>query len=785
MAALLVLVTLALYWPVTGHDFVNLDDPEYVTANVHVQGGLTWESVEWACSNTVCCNWHPLTVWSHMLDCQLFGLKPWGHHLTSVLLHALNAALVFALLQLMTGSTWRSMAVAALFALHPLRVESVAWVAERKDVLSAFFGLLALMAYARYAQNGRQKSEVRSQTPAVPNTQHATRNTQHASSFFLLSLSFFALGLMSKPMLVTLPFVMLLLDYWPLRRMEKVEVRGQRSEVGSRSSRFTFHVSLLLEKLPFFILAALGSIVTMVVQRRAMTAVESLPLDARAGNALISYGRYLGKLLWPTDLAVYYPHPGHWPLDQVMLAGGAILGLSVLIWVTRRRHPYLLVGWLWFVGTLVPVIGLVQVGAQAMADRYTYLPSLGGLIMAVWGVSALTQRWRYQALALSVAGGAAVLLCLVLTRQQAGCWKESETLFRHALAVTKDNWLAHINLGIALHNKGQLDQALSHFQEAARLKPNHADVYSNLGVALDDNGQTDEAIRQFEKAIQLRPNHADARYNLGNALAKQGHADEAIRQFQEALRLKPDKADAHNNLGLALARQGQTDAAIRQFQEALRLNPGHADAHLNLGNALAAKGQTDTAIQQFQETLRLKPDYAQARYNLGIILSMKGQTDGAISQFQEAVRLQPAYPEALSGLAGALDGQGKYAEAVRSYQASLKALPDQAGVLNNFAWLLATCPDAASRNGPEAVRLATRACELTGYGQPLLIGTLAAAQAEAGDFHAAVATAERAAALADTLHLERVAAKNRELIQLYRQGRPFHERRETTTDGHR
>ena len=823
IAGLLALVTLALYWPVTGHDFVNLDDPEYVTANIHVQGGLNWESVKWACANTVCCNWHPLTVWSHMLDCQLFGLKPWGHHLTSVLLHALNAALVFALLQLMTGATWRSLAVAALFALHPLRVESVAWVAERKDLLSGFFGLLSLIAYARYAQGRgrrrrRQKSETRNPKPEG-NPKSETRSPKPegtaqavvpgsafdvgcsmfdvrvpSSIFYLLSLCFFALGLMSKPMLVTWPFVMLLLDYWPLGRMQNAECRMQNPEAPDtqhvsrftfHASRFTPHASLLLEKLPFFILAALGSFVTMIVQRGAMTAVESLSLEARAGNALISYGRYLGKLFWPMDLAVYYPHPGHWPLGLVMLAGGALLGLSVLVWVQRRRSPWLLVGWLWFVGTLVPVIGLVQVGAQAMADRYTYLPSIGLLVLAVWGAGELTRRWPYQALALWTAGGMAVLFCLVLARQQIGCWRESETLFRQALAVTEDNWFAHINLGIALHHKGQLDPALSHFQEAARLKPNHADVYSNLGVALDDKGQTDEAIRQFEKAIQLRPNHADAHYNLGNALAKQGHADDAIRQFQETLRLKPDKADARNNLGLALARQGQTDAAIRQFQEVLRLNPGHVEAHLNLGNALAAKGQTDAAIQQLQETLRLKPDYAQAHYNLGVILSMKGQMDAALSQFQEAVRLQPGNPEALSSLAGAFDGQGRYADAVRLYQASLNSLPNQVGVLNNLAWLLATCPDAAARNGPEAVRLATRACELTQYAQPLLIGTLGAAQAEAGDFLAAIATADRAAALASTLHLERVAARNRELLQLYRQNQPFHEKREATADGHR
>jgi tetratricopeptide (TPR) repeat protein len=806
IAGLLALVTIAAYWPSTGDDFVNLDDPDYVTSNIHVQAGLTWESVKWACSSLVCCNWHPLTVWSHMLDCQLFGLKPWGHHLTSVLLHAVNAALVFGLLQLMTGATWRSLTVAALFGLHPLRVESVAWVAERKDLLSGFFGLLTLIAYARYADGRRQNAErgnLLSESVArraVPGSTFDVRRSVFAVRpspplspaagrfWYWTAVLLFALGLMSKPMLVTWPFVMLLLDYWPLARLQ----------LKTKNSKSRTLTALLLEKLPFFILSALSCVVTMVVQRRAMTAVEGLPVAARAGNAVISYRRYLGKLFHPTALAVHYPHPGHWPLAQVMLAGGAILGLSVLIWMQRRRFPYLLVGWLWFVGTLVPVIGLVQVGAQAMADRYTYLPSLGVIVLAVWGISDLARGWRQRGFVLSAASGAAILFCLVSTREQLGYWKESETLFRHALAVTRENWLAHINLGIALHDNGQLDAALSQLQEAVRLKPNHADACSNLGVALDEKGQTDEAIRQLQKAIRLRPDHVDAHYNLGNALAKQGQTDEAIRQFQEALHLKPDSPNIHNNLGLALARQRQTDEAIRQFQEALRLQPGHANAHLNLGNALAGKGQWDAAISQFQEVVRLEPNYAQAHYNLGVVLSRKGQLDEAIRQFKEAVRLKPDFaeaqnnlryllgehPEGLAATAASLDSQGQYADAIRLYQAALKTQPDQAGILNNLAWLLATCPDPAFRNGPEAVRLATRACELSGYTKPQLIGTLAAAQAEAGDFPAAIAAAERAAALATTLGQEKVAVKNQELLQLYRQGQPFHQT-QLTTDGHK
>jgi tetratricopeptide (TPR) repeat protein len=586
-------------------------------------------------------------------------------------------------------------------------------------------------------------------------------------------------------MLVTLPFVLLLLDYWPLGRIAECGMQSANSRLTPHASRLTFHVSrtallpLLLEKLPFFALSALSSVVTFLVQKHggAVEAIERLPLGARSGNALISYCRYLGKLFWPTDLAVFYPHPGYWPPEKVLLAGGLILGISVLLVLQWRRSPFLLMGWLWFVGTLVPAIGLVQVGSHAMADRYTYLPSLGVLVLAIWGAYELTRRWRYSVPELTVAGGAAIVLCLALTRQQLGYWKDSETLFRHALAVTENNRLARINLGAALVTNGQIDEAITHFQEAIRLRPGGADGHNNLGVALGHKGQTDEAIRQYQEAIRLKPAYAEACYNLGNALLMKGQIDQAIRQFQEALRLKAEYAEAHNNLGVARLAKGQPDEAISQCQQALRLIPGYPEARFNLGNALLMKGQIDQAISQYQQAIRLKPDYAEAHYNLGNALLTKGQIDETIRQYQEAIRLKPDYAEALGTLAGTLDGQGKYEEAIRFYLAALKAKPDQDGILNNLAWLLASCPDAAFRNGPEAVRLATRACELTGYAKPLVIGTLAAAQAEAGDFPAAIATAERAAALATTLRLEAVAAKNRELIQLYRQRQPFHEKK--------
>jgi protein O-mannosyl-transferase len=593
MGVLLVLGTTALYWPATRCEFINLDDPIHVTGNVQVQKGLTLQSIKWAFSSPLHTFWQPLTALSHMLDCQLYGLNPWGHHLTNVLLHALNAGLVFALLQAMTGATWRSLWVAALFTVHPLRVESVAWVTERKDMLSGCFGLLALIAYARYAQIAvisDQWSVISNQSSGPSAPGHGLRNrdyrlliTDHRLLLYLLSLFFLTLGLMSKPMLVTWPCVMLLLDYWPLRRMDFSSVPALRSTL----------FRLVREKIPFFVLAALGTGITMVVQHRggalaeALAQGESLPFGARVGNALVSYCRYLGKIFWPADMVVLYLHPGQWPLGKLLLAGGLILGISVLVWVRRRRHPYWLMGWLWYCGTLVPVSQVIQTGVHAMADRYTYLPSVGVLILIVWGAGELTRRWRHQMLTLSMAGGAAIVLCLALTRLQIGYWMDSEALFRHALKVTENNYLAHRNLGMALYDKGQIDEAFSRFKEVVRLKPDSYDAHNNLGLAFYRKGQTDEAIRQFQEALRLDPYWADTHYNLGVAFYLQGRTEEAIRQFQETIRLREDHAEAHHNLGVILGLRGQTEEAIRQFQEALRLKPDYADARRNLDLLLA------------------------------------------------------------------------------------------------------------------------------------------------------------------------------------------------------
>jgi Flp pilus assembly protein TadD len=589
LAVLLVLGTMALYWPATRCNFINLDDPIHVTGNVQVQKGLTWQSIKWAFSSPLHTFWQPLTALSHMLDCQLFGLNPWGHHLTNVLLHALNAGLVFALLQTMTGAMWRSLWVTALFTVHPLRVESVAWVTERKDMLSGCFGLLALIAYARYAQNSAVSSQqsVGSRQWSVVRAPWSLSHLP-TSFFYLLSLFFLSLGLMSKPMLVTWPCVMLLLDYWPLRRFELSTLNSQPSTI----------LRLIREKIPFFALAALGTVVTFVVQLRggglaeASALGEGLPLGARVGNALISYCRYLGKMFWPKDMVVLYLHPGRWPLGKVLLAGGLILGISVLVWAQRRRHPYLLMGWLWYCGTLVPVSQVIQTGLHAMADRYTYLPSVGVLILIVWGTCELTRRWRYQVLTLSMAGGAAIVLYLTLTRQQIGYWIDSEALFRHALKVTENNYVAHRNLGMALYEKGQIEEAFSQFQEVVRLKPNSYDAHYDLGLAFHKKGQIDEAIRQFQEALRLDPYWADTRYNLGVAFYQQGRTAEAFNQFQETIRLKPDHAEAHHNLGVILGLKGQADEAIRQFQEALKLKPDYVEARRNLDLLLATRAHS-------------------------------------------------------------------------------------------------------------------------------------------------------------------------------------------------
>jgi tetratricopeptide (TPR) repeat protein len=536
----LVAVTLLVFGRTLRHEFVNYDDDQYFYTNPHVQSGLTWRGVVWAFRANYAGNWFPLTWLSIMLDTTLFGAGPRGPHLTNIVLHAGNTVLLFLLFQQLSGAQWRSAFVAGLFALHPLHVESVAWATERKDVLSTFFGFLALLFYTRYARaTGRRD--------------------------YWLSVTCFGLSLMSKPMLVTLPFVMLLLDWWPLRRLKP-----------------TGNLRFVLEKAPFFLLSIASSAITLAVQSQAIQPLGRLPVGIRLVNAIVVSMAYLWKMLWPFKLAIPYPHPGYWPLWLFCLSAAALLLVSLAAVRFRARFPFLATGWLWYLGMLVPVIGLVQVGMQSMADRYTYLPLIGVFIMLTWGGAEILARWRTPVPAIGVVAALVLGACAVRTVDQLRIWQNSETLFLHALRVTKGNDIAHYNLAAHYLDKLRLEQAIEHFRRAIQIRPNYDDALNNLGVALAMKGELTEAARHVREAIRCRPNKPDAHYNLGNILVMQRDWDGAIAAYAEALRLKPDYPEAHNNLANVLATQGRADEAIQHYREVLRLNPRHEAAQRQL-----------------------------------------------------------------------------------------------------------------------------------------------------------------------------------------------------------
>ncbi|MGA4578578.1 tetratricopeptide repeat protein [Limisphaera sp. VF-2] len=657
-------LTAALFSRVLTCDFVDYDDGDYVTANEQVQKGLDWPAVRWAFTTGHASNWHPLTWLSHMTDVQLYGLRPAGHHATSMILHAVNAGLVFALLLRWIGHPGAAFVGALAFAWHPLRVESVAWVSERKDVLSLFFGLLTLWAYTSF---------VRANDPY-------RRWTAYGAAWLS-----YAAGLMSKPMLVSLPFVMLLLDAWPLRRTAGMAgAANPQSSVsgalGSGTGLVPWRVwaRLVLEKLPFFLLAAISCVVTYRVQQAggAVAPVDALPWDARWANVPVSYARYLLKTLWPLDLAVLYPHPGYWSVATVLACTVFIAGLVVWTWLRRREAPYLWVGGCWFFGTLVPVIGLVQVGIQSMADRYTYFPSVGlGLALAgAW--ARWFQRSERRGLWIRAAVGLILAIWAGLTWRQIGFWRTSETLFRRTLAVTRDNYLAHNNLGFYLVRQGRWDEAMEQYRAALAIRRDYFDALNNLGHALAESGRPAEAIPWLEAALRLRPTHVGALNNYGNALAAVGRWQEAMAVYRRALAVDPRYADTHNNLGVALGMQGRLEEALPYLQEAIRLRPRHGPSYNNLGNALAAMGRWAEAEQAFRQALALDPHDPQACNNLGNVLLETGRWEEAEQAYGRALALQPRNPETHFNLAQLHLRRGRVALARQHLMEALRLRPD-------------------------------------------------------------------------------------------------------------
>lgn len=676
LGALLLLLVLWAFFPVIQHPFCYLDDDAYVAQNAQVQRGLTWDGLVWAFGRLHGAHtyWHPLTWISHMLDCQVFGVKPMGHHLVNLLLHVLNTALVFVVFWQVTGAPGRCLLLAALFALHPLQVDTVAWVAERKNLLATVFWLLTIWTYARYAQEAqaqRPAGNVKMRAgphPAPGNAPLASRPPLRAL-FYLLSVILFALGLMCKPVLVTLPLVLLLVDYWPLRRFQPRS--GRR--VGSVAGR------LVWEKIPFLVLAAASSGITVAAHRALgmwENAAAALSMGFRVENALVAYCRYIGKAIWPSNLAIFYPLPDAWPMWLVGLCGLGLLAASGLALGCARNRPYGFVGWFWFVGVLVPFIGLIQAGQQAMADRFAYVPLLGLFLVLVWAAHDLLQGWRHGTVAFAAAGVGAVLLCTAITRRQIGYWTDGETLFRHAAAVTDSNAVVLNCLGIAQDRKGQTAAAIALYRQAIALQPKWFSPHFNLGTAFNESGRFAEAAREFEEALILRPRLADAHKGLGFALYNMGRLDDAIRHYQEAIRLNPVAADAHCNLGAALDAIGRGDEAIAQYQKAVRLRPDYADAHNNLGVALARKGLFAEAAASFRRTLELRSDDAGAYANLGIALSKMGKLDKAAVEFREALRLDPRDPQSHYQFALVLLKIGQRDGAAEHLAEALKLQPD-------------------------------------------------------------------------------------------------------------
>ena len=599
-----------------------MDDPDYITENYRVRSGLTPEGIRWAFTTTHAGNWHPLTWLAHMLDVDLFGMNPGGHHRVSLLLHMANTLILFSVFRKITADLWPSAVIAALFALHPLHVESVAWAAERKDVLSTFFGFLALWRYTLYTSDPGLKT-------------------------YLPVLVYFSLSLLSKPMLVTLPCVFLLLDYWPLGRLQ---INGCR--INPTPAAAVSPGRLIVEKVPLFALSAGSSVVTFLAQQsgQAVMQLETLSIPARLTHCLVAYTSYIKKMLIPAGLGVHYPHPGLSGGWEIAGAGVFIFIISAAVLRCRRSHPYVLVGWLWYLGTLVPVIGIVQVGGQAIADRYTYVPAIGLFVMTAWGGSKALKRWSIPAVRPGAVAIGFIVGFMIISWVQVRLWTDSITLYTHTLGVTDRNFTVHNNLGIALTHEGRVAEAVYHFTEALRIKPDYERAVTNLAKALASKGHTEKAVALYERALDIDPQSAEAHNNLAVALQRRGQAAQAMTHFQQALRIDPDYRNAHYNIGKTLAGAGRGREAIVHFKEALRIDPLFDRAHNNLGVELDRQGKPVAAMRHYRIALRTHPDFAEAHNNLGISLIRFGRITEAEEHFRAALRLNPDFMEARSNL---------------------------------------------------------------------------------------------------------------------------------------
>jgi tetratricopeptide (TPR) repeat protein len=639
---LLILATTTTYFPVKDSEFIDLDDDVYVTDNPWIQQGLNLQSISWAVTSFREGVWNPMTWISFMLDYQLFGLNPAGYHLTNLVLHLGSVLLLLGVLYRMTGGFWPSLLVAALFALHPLNVESVAWVTERKNVLSTLFWMLSLWAYLEYLRK-----------PVWQN--------------YLGIMGFLILGLMSKQMLVTLPCALLLLDYWPLRRLG-----DSGKEFQKRLPR------LLLEKLPLFAVVTGAGLLTLIAAHTddALPSLERLPLGARLGNTPLAYALYLKKMVWPMDLAVFYPHPGTSMSPMaIALAILVLAGISMGVWWGRNSR-YLVVGWLWYLGTLVPAAGLIQVGGQSMADRHTYIPAIGIFIMLIWGVAESAQAMRLRTAWLATASLGLIISMMVLTRQQVGHWKDSITLFEHTVSTTDGNYLVHNNLGTALLERGDVDAAIENFSKVLEVRPHSDRGLYNMALALRAQGKVEESAHYLARALQSNPSMAEAYNNLGIILISQNRPEDAITLFREAIEIAPRMEQAHSNLGTAFISQGLVDEALVHFSKAVELNPYKAKSYNNLGATMDLQGRSEEALSFYRRALELSPSSSLTYNNMGKTYRDLGDLDEAAAHFSQAIVTQPDLADAHFQLGLVRTDQENLQDAITHFQEVLRLNPD-------------------------------------------------------------------------------------------------------------